>query len=79
LLGEQYVSDEKLEKGANFLQRVTTGQLSTCSMCGIKLQTLLLMPCVDLICTECVEFKCVDGVCGCCGSDYDIDEFQVSE
>ena len=55
LLTAQNVDDKLMDKGLSFLSRVTTGQLSVCAMCGVKLQTLLLMPCVCLICTECVE------------------------
>eukprot|EP00957_Ditylum_brightwellii_P164711 12540775-Ditylum_brightwellii.AAC.1 len=66
--------DVKITVVNNFLHRVTTEQLSSCMCCGIQLQTLFVMPCADLVCTECINSKTTS--CPVCCKPFDADDFQ---
>lgn len=64
----------KLNEMKQYLHRAVTGQLSPCACCGILLSTLLVFPCGDLVCTECVSpssQKCI-----VCNQTFDVDLFQ---
>jgi hypothetical protein len=58
----------------NFLKRVVDEERSQCMLCGFELQTLLILPCGDLLCTECITRETVS--CPICQAAFDIDEFQ---
>ena len=58
----------------NYLHRATSGELSSCMCCGLQLQTLFVVPCGDLVCTECIDSKA--NVCPVCQKEYDVDDFQ---
>ena len=68
------LSDVKVSVIKNYLSRAQSGGLSSCMVCGFQLSTLLLMPCGDLICTECMTNT--TAACLVCGSAFDTDEFQ---
>ena len=41
-----------------FMNRVRSGQRSACAGCGLHFQLLILLPCVHLLCVECLLAKC---------------------
>jgi len=65
---------DKLDEVKRYLSRAVTEQLSPCGCCGIMLTTLLVFPCGDLVCTECVNGN--SSVCVVCEKKFDVDVFQ---
>eukprot|EP00978_Attheya_sp_CCMP212_P025477 scaffold82005_cov57-Attheya_sp.AAC.3 len=59
----------------NFFRRMTSGEMSSCMCCGVQLSTLFVMPCADLVCTECIDNKTTD--CPVCQKAFDVDKFQL--
>jgi len=70
------VSEIGIKVVKNFLHRATTEQTSSCMVCGIQLQTLMLIPCrsAHLICTDCMNIS--TNSCPVCDIDFDVDDFQ---
>jgi SNF2 family DNA or RNA helicase len=66
--------DYKINHVQNFLKRMTSKELSICMCCGLALQSLLLLPCACLFCTECITSK--TKTCPGCNEEFDIDDFQ---
>ena len=66
--------ESKYQQIQQYIHRATTELLSPCGCCGMMLSTLLVFPCGDLVCTECVENKSTS--CIVCEKDFDVDEFQ---
>jgi SNF2 family DNA or RNA helicase len=64
----------KMEEVKRYLSRAVTEQLSPCGCCGIMLTTLLVFPCGDLVCTECVNAQ--SNACVVCEKEFDVDLFQ---
>ena len=58
----------------NFISRVQSGELSGCHSCGLQVQTLFLIPCGHLVCTECINHKSTE--CPVCLNRFDADDFQ---
>ena len=58
----------------NFIHRVQGGELSGCFACGIQLQTLFVIPCGHLVCTECISNNTT--LCPVCQAPFDVDDFQ---
>jgi SNF2 family DNA or RNA helicase len=58
----------------NFIHRVQRGELSGCHKCGIQLQTLFVIPCGHLVCTECINNTTT--LCPVCQAPFDVDDFQ---
>lgn len=58
----------------NFIFRCTNGELSGCQKCGVQLQTLFVIPCGHLVCSECMDSETTS--CPVCETPFDIDEFQ---
>lgn len=69
------VKGVKLDVVANFLHRAVTEQLSGCMCCGLQLSTLMVLPCGDLICTECIDSQ--TRACPVCDKPFDVDQFQL--
>lgn len=65
---------EKLASVKQYLSRALTGSLTACGSCGMMLSTLLVFPCGDLVCTECVDRNSHE--CVVCSKPFDIDLFQ---
>ena len=68
------LDDVKVAIVDNYLKRATTGELSSCMCCGLQLQTLFVVPCGCLICTECIDSKTTS--CPNCDKTFDVDDFQ---
>ena len=68
------LDDVKIRIVDSYLHRATTGELSSCFNCGLQLQTLFIVPCGCLVCTECIESDV--NVCPACERTFDFDEFQ---
>jgi len=71
--------DHKLEQVRvqmveNYLGRAVSEQFSSCMRCGIELSTLLILPCGDLVCTECMKSE--TRMCPVCNHPFDADSFQ---
>ena len=58
----------------NFIYRAQTGELSGCHSCGLQLQTLFVIPCGHLICSECINNETTS--CPVCQKPFDVDDFQ---
>ena len=69
-----HLDDVKITVIQNFLHRVVTEQLSSCMCCGFQLQTLFVLPCGDLVCTECIDNQTTS--CPVCRKGFDVDDFQ---
>lgn len=69
-----HLDDVKITVVENFLHRVVTEQLSSCMNCGFQLQTLFVLPCGDLVCTECINNQTTS--CPVCEECFDVDDFQ---
>mmetsp|Transcript_33377 Transcript_33377/g.80752 ORF Transcript_33377/g.80752 Transcript_33377/m.80752 type:complete len:1956 (-) Transcript_33377:162-6029(-) len=65
---------EKLASVQQYLSRAVTGGLSACGSCGMMLSTLLVFPCGDLVCAECVDRDSRE--CVVCSKPFDVDLFQ---
>jgi len=74
LLEGHGVKGVKLDVVRNFLHRAVTEQLSSCHCCGLQLSTLMVIPCGDLVCTECLDGKTTS--CPVCDKSFDADDFQ---
>lgn len=68
------LDDVKITIVDNYLKRATTGELSSCMCCGLQLQTLFVVPCGCLVCTECIHSK--TATCPNCEKPFDVDDFQ---
>ena len=68
------LDDVKVAIVDNYLKRATVGELSSCMCCGLQLQTLFVVPCGCLICTECIHNKTT--TCPNCEKPFDVDDFQ---
>lgn len=76
MLREKHGCDDiKITLCENYLTRASAGELSSCMSCGIQVQTLLVFPCGDLVCTECVHAK--TKACPVCDAEFDADDFQL--
>ncbi|KAL7538788.1 hypothetical protein ACHAXR_010846 [Thalassiosira sp. AJA248-18] len=58
----------------NFIYRAQAAELSNCHKCGIQLQTLFVIPCGHLVCSECIDNKTKS--CPVCLKPFDVDDFQ---
>lgn len=58
----------------NFIYRAQAAELSGCHCCGLQLQTLFIIPCGHLVCTECIDNKTT--ACPVCQQPFDADDFQ---
>jgi SNF2 family DNA or RNA helicase len=58
----------------DYMTRAVTEQRSHCMICGIEVSTLLVLPCGDLVCTECMTGSTKS--CSVCDSPFDVDDFQ---
>ena len=58
----------------NFIYRAQAGEVSSCHCCGIQLQTLFVIPCGHLVCTECIDNTTKS--CPVCDTSFDVDDFQ---
>ena len=58
----------------NFINRAVSGDLSGCHNCGLQLQTLFVIPCGHLVCTECIDQNVIS--CPICHTIFDVDDFQ---
>eukprot|EP00804_Cyclotella_cryptica_P023714 CCRYP_017271-RB/>CCRYP_017271-RB protein AED:0.03 eAED:0.03 QI:232/1/1/1/0.75/0.77/9/691/1469 len=58
----------------NFIYRAQAAELSGCHCCGLQLQTLFIIPCGHLVCTECIDSKST--TCPVCQQSFDVDSFQ---
>ena len=67
-------SRSKREEVKQYLSRAVGEQLSPCACCGMMLSTLLVFPCGDLVCTECVDHN--ENRCVVCEKEFDVDLFQ---
>jgi hypothetical protein len=65
---------DKRDEVKQYLSRAVTEQLSPCACCGVMLSTLLVFPCGDLVCTECVDHNTTS--CVVCDQKFDVDLFQ---
>eukprot|EP00980_Cylindrotheca_fusiformis_P011952 scaffold2830_cov131-Cylindrotheca_fusiformis.AAC.73 len=65
---------QKLDSVKQYLSRAVAGQLSPCGLCGMMLSTLLVFPCGDLVCTECMDHSTTS--CVVCEESFDVDLFQ---
>mmetsp|Transcript_39858 Transcript_39858/g.119939 ORF Transcript_39858/g.119939 Transcript_39858/m.119939 type:complete len:755 (-) Transcript_39858:80-2344(-) len=75
-LREKHDCDEiKVTLVHNYLHRATTGELSGCMCCGMQVQTLFVVPCACLVCTECIDSKTKS--CPVCELAFDTDDFQL--
>ncbi len=68
------LDDVKVAVVDNYLKRATTGELSSCMSCGLQLQTLFVVPCGCLICTEDIDSE--TSICPNCEQPFDVDDFQ---
>ena len=68
------LDDIKVQIVNNFIYRAQSSELSSCHQCGIQLQTLFVIPCGHMVCTECIHSKTTR--CPVCEETFDIDEFQ---
>lgn len=68
------LDDVKVQIVNNFIYRSQCGELSGCHCCGIQLQTLFVIPCGHLVCTECISNKTIE--CPVCNEPFDPDTFQ---
>jgi hypothetical protein len=59
----------------NYLHRAAAEEFTSCMNCGIQLNTMLVMPCAHLVCTECVAIDTKS--CPVCDLAFDIDDFQL--
>jgi SNF2 family DNA or RNA helicase len=73
-LSEFNPAEQKMEEVVQYLSRAVTEQLSSCACCGMMLSTLLVFPCGDLVCTECVDNN--SSSCVVCEKRFDVDDFQ---
>jgi hypothetical protein len=64
----------KVEIVNNFIYRAQAGELSGCHCCGVQLQTLFIIPCGHLVCTECIDNRTTE--CPVCCTQFDVDDFQ---
>jgi SNF2 family DNA or RNA helicase len=84
LLNHHELDNVKMKLILDFMERAVTEQLSHCMACGIGLNTLLIVPCGDLVCTDCMKDNlqvasknCTKVRSGNALSDYDKDFIQV--
>ena len=59
----------------NYLHRAVTGEMTNCMCCGIQLNTMLVMMCAHLVCTECVTTDTKS--CPVCDLPFNVDEFKL--
>lgn len=69
------IDQHKIHSLQQYLHCAETEELSRCQCCGIMLSTLLVLPCGDLICTECMDSTLTK--CLVCNQPFDPDEFQL--
>ena len=74
ILKQHNPPEKKYQQAQHYIHRATTEQLSPCGCCGMMLSTLLVFPCGDLVCTECLDNKSTS--CIVCEKDFDVDDFQ---
>lgn len=68
------LDDVKVQVVNNFIHRAQAAELSGCHCCGVQLQTLFVIPCGHLVCTECMDNKTIS--CPICEKSFDVDDFQ---
>jgi hypothetical protein len=59
----------------NYMQRAVTEQMSQCMICSVEVSTLLILPCGDLLCTECLKGPSRSFLV--CSASFDVDDFQL--
>lgn len=59
----------------NYLHRAVAEELTSCMSCGIQLNTMLVMTCGHLVCSECVTTEMQ--TCPVCEVPFNIDDFQL--
>jgi SNF2 family DNA or RNA helicase len=74
MLQELGLEEYKIKIVQDYLRRAVTQQLSSCMRCGMQLSMLILMPCGDLICTECVNVS--TRACPTCEKPFVVDQLQ---
>jgi SNF2 family DNA or RNA helicase len=68
-------SDADVARIAEFCRRGDAQLMSECQSCGVKLQILLLTPCMHLVCCRCMKGR--NNACSLCGTDFCVDTFQL--
>lgn len=68
------LNDIQVDIVNNFIFRSQNGELSGCHSCGLQLQTLFVIPCGHLVCTECIDNRTT--ACPICNGRFDVDDFQ---
>jgi SNF2 family DNA or RNA helicase len=68
-------SEASIARVSAFCQRAAGQRMSECQSCGVKLQILLLTPCMHLVCCRCMKGR--NNLCSLCGTDFCVDLFQV--
>ncbi|EJK74515.1 hypothetical protein THAOC_03799 [Thalassiosira oceanica] len=68
------LNENRIAKANDFIHRASSGDLSVCRACAVRLQTLFLMPCGCLVCPECISSSARQ--CPVCCKPFDVDEFQ---
>ena len=74
LLDDHELADVKKRVVLDYMHRAVTEQRSQCMKCGFEMSTLLIMPCGDLVCTECMTTDTTS--CLVCDTPFDVDAFQ---
>lgn len=75
LRGLHKLSGIKVQLVENYMHRVVTEGLSSCMHCGLQVMTLLVLPCGDLLCSQCMKTtktRC----CLVCEDVFDPDDLQ---
>ena len=68
------LSENRVAKANEFIHRASSGDLSVCRACAVRLQTLFLVPCGCLVCPECMSSSTRQ--CPVCCKPFDVDDFQ---
>ncbi|KAL9186138.1 hypothetical protein ACHAXT_005376 [Thalassiosira profunda] len=68
------LEDVQVKVVNDFIYRATSAELSSCHQCGVQLQSLFVIPCGHLVCSECIDSKTTS--CPVCSEDFDADDFQ---
>ena len=74
LLDNHELTDVKKRVVLDYMQRAVTEQRSHCMKCSFEVSTLLILPCGDLVCTECMTADTTS--CLICDTPFDVDAFQ---
>ena len=74
LLDMHELAEVKKRVVLDYMQRAVTEERSHCMKCGFEVSTLLILPCGDLVCTECMTSE--TSSCLICETPFDVDGFQ---